>query len=375
MTQITRPRIINLVEAFDRATSPAERRQHMLDVARVGQVVTKQPYLIHKVAGPMAQTVSRVFGDLSTVFVLTCPKRRQVYFAVLAKLEHDGRLNDLDQEQRSELLVRLLSNKNDALIEYAYSSNPTGFVSIVTALGPTASPPSLYLALHSLVDDAPGLVAALRSKLQHATLSADMLAVLRQLPPKAESIELAAQFPDLKNFTEFLDTYRVLTGLPEISLEHQEKLLATGKPKEVLRDLYFSVPFPEPIIHGSLAVRHIRNGHELNEAAVRYDNCLACYVPEALNNDRQFYVFSRPDAKDVIFEIKNDHPFGWHLGQFKFAKNKRVPQHIADDLRSIVKQHGIVNLKSVEERINNLTDEEFPGLDEIEEVLDELMEI
>jgi len=347
MTRNTPPHIADLVDAAIRPVPEAGRRQLMLDVASVCGELTEQPSLVKLVAGPMASIVSRVFGGLSDVFVLTCPKRRQVYLAVLARLDRDGHLAGPNGRRRAELIARLLSAKNEALIADVYSGNPIGFLSIVTALGDTGKSPDLYLDLYDLVDGAPELARALRVKLEHSPLSREMLAVLRQLPRRAESVKLASRFKDVPEFEEFLDLYRLITGLSEISRDHiNEMVVSNVNPEYLLDNLLSSHCFHDPIIHGIGNVRYLRNGKEIMEVSGEKHFNTDHKIGQALRNEYQFYVVTMPDGSCFQFDLFREDPFGWSLDRVYIDDIEDAPSRVFEAVIEIAKDFGLFCLKN-----------------------------
>ena len=113
----------------------------------------KNDFLLDIVAGPLALAVKSVFGAAALIVVLTETARRQVYFAVLARLQTMDSLAALasDDAERRALVERLLLARSEDLIADAYGTCPRGFVRLLTRLGDQARRAGLYADLFSLV--------------------------------------------------------------------------------------------------------------------------------------------------------------------------------------------------------------------------------
>ena len=82
-------RITQLICAAD-SLSPVALKSELLDLARHCQIVPGNRFLVGAVCGSLEGAATAVFGPLALLLVMTEPRRRQVYFAVLARLEADG---------------------------------------------------------------------------------------------------------------------------------------------------------------------------------------------------------------------------------------------------------------------------------------------
>ncbi|MFU8769067.1 MAG: hypothetical protein ACNA7H_04970, partial [Desulfotignum sp.] len=96
--------------------SPKQLKSEILDLAKDCQVLPEQKFLLRVTARGLTSLVKRVFGQMAMIFPLTETSRRHVYLAVLAKLDADNRLDEMDEPTRIALLERLLTLRNADLI-------------------------------------------------------------------------------------------------------------------------------------------------------------------------------------------------------------------------------------------------------------------
>ena len=152
-------RITQLICAAD-GLSPAALKSELLDLARHYQVVPGNRFLVGPVCESLEGAATAVFGPLALLLVMTEPRRRQVYFAVLARLEADGAFEapGLGEAARADLLSRLVLARNADLIAQAYGSCPSGFLRLIGRFGDCARKPEIYTGLFGLLEAHPDLV-------------------------------------------------------------------------------------------------------------------------------------------------------------------------------------------------------------------------
>lgn len=137
------------VETAARLGLDADRhnvKAHVLNIMRYAQVDMMHFNLLGEVARDLKEAVDAIFGPLASIAVLTESARRQVWFAVLAKLEFEHRITPIrhDQAARAQVLTQLLAARNTDLVTWAYGSCPPGFLSLVARAGERARKSQYY---------------------------------------------------------------------------------------------------------------------------------------------------------------------------------------------------------------------------------------
>lgn len=341
-------RITQLICAAD-SISPAALKSELLDLARHCQVVPGNLFLVRAVCGSLEGAVSNIFGPLALLLVMTEPRRRQVYFAVMARLQADGAFEapGLDDTARADLLSRLVLARNEDLIAQAYGSCPAGFLRLIGRFGDRARKPEIYTGLFGLLDAHPCLAQPLLAASNTVPLTDDLIELAQALPPTPLGVRAAARFEAMGEYRRLMGPYQVITGSARLSDAHLMRIAEGEAPGNLLEGIYLDFPFPAPVLTGP-ELTHIPDGQTLVRTARKFSNCLADYVAEALNNDRQFYVWHRPDAPAVVFAIDSEAPFGWHLSEAKLADNERVPRPLREELKALLAKQGVRTEGSVE---------------------------
>ena len=341
-------RITQLICAAD-SISPKALKSELLDLARHCQVVPGNHFLVRAVCGSLEGAVSAVFGPLALLLVMTEPRRRQVYFAVLARLKADGAFEapGLDEAARADLLSRLVLARNEELIAQSYGSCPGGFLRLIGRFGDCARKPEIYAGLFGLLDAHPDLAQPLLGACQTGPLTDDLIELAQVLPPHPLGIRAAARFEAMGEYHRLMGPYQAITGSAQLSDAHLRRIAEGEAPGNLLEGIYLDLAFPAPVL-ADAELTHIADGQMLVRTAREFSNCLAGYVAEALNNERQFYVWRRLDAPEVVFAIDSEVPFGWHLSEAKLANNERVPRLLREELKALLEAQGVRTEGSVE---------------------------
>lgn len=341
-------RIAHLVTCAD-ALCPAELKTEMLDLAKLCQVVPGNRFLLRTVCEQMGEAVSAAFGALGMLLVMTEPGRRQVYFAVLARLETDGVFAEpgLTEAARAELLTQMVTAGNEALIRYAYGSCPPGFVRLVARFGECARKPEMYVTLFEILTANPELAKPLLAACQDRAVSDDLILLMRELPPTPLGVRVAVRIRAAEEYREFMRTYRVVAGAERLTEAHMQRIANGEAPGTLLKGLYLERAFPKPVL-AIPGVNHIPDGATLIRTAHEFGNCMSNFVAEALNNVRQFYTWRKPGAPEVVFAIDSEAPFGWYLSESRLAENAMLPRELAKELDAMLEGHGVRTERSVE---------------------------
>lgn len=357
-------RIAQLVTHADKLR-PVELKAEMLDLAKLCQVVPGNGFLLRTLCGQMEEAVSAAFGALGMLLVMTEPSRRQVYFAVLARLETDGAFAEqgLTDTDRAELLTQMVIAGNEALIRYAYGACPPGFVRLIGRFGECARKPEMYVTLYEMLTANPELAKPLMAACQDRALSDDLILLMRELPANPLGVRVAARIGAVGEYRQLMQPYRILAGAEQMTEAHMKRIADGEAPGNLLKGLYLERAFPAPVL-AIPGVTHIPDGHTLVRTAHEFGNCLRDYVAEALNNERQFYIWRKPAAPEVVFAIDSETPFGWYLSESRFAKNERVPWDLKEELDAMLEGHGVRTERTVERMMGQyLREEDEPDFD------------
>ncbi len=341
-------RIAHLVTHAD-ALPPPKLKSEMLDLAKLCQVVPGNGFLLRTVCGQMEEAVSAAFGALGMLLVMTEPSRRQVYFAVLARLEADGAFagQGLTEADRAALLTQMMTAGNEALIRYAYGTCPPGFVRLVARFGDCGRSSEMYVTLFDILTANPELAKPLLAACQDQDLSDDLILLMRELPATPLGVRVAARIGAVGEYRQLMRPYRVVAGAEQLTKAHMQRIADGEAPGTLLKGLYFERAFPAPVLSVA-GVTHIPDGATLIRTAREFGNCLGIYVAKALNNERQFYIWRKPGAPEVVFAIDSEAPFGWYLSESRLAGNKQVPWQLDEELDALLEGHGVRTERSLE---------------------------
>lgn len=364
-------RRINRLIATAETVDPAVLKSELLELAKHCQVTPGNHFLLRTVCKRMTNAVVTAFGPLSLLLVMAEPRRRQVYFAVLARLQADGALNEpgFDEAARADLLTRLVVLRNRDLVAYAYGNCPPAFMRLIAGFGECARNPERYLSLFRLLDMNPELAQPLRNACQGEPMTDDLIELMQVLPPTRLGVQVATQFVAEGQYRDFMRPYQAIMNTEQLAEEHMQRIAAGESPENLLERLYLDLPFPAPVISAPNIV-HIDNGQALVRTAKEFANCLANYVAEALNNERQFYIWRPDDAPAVVFAIDSEQPFGWHLSESRRANNDRVSRRERNDLKEVLAKCGIRTCASVETSMRNYRSDVNEFLFDIDDIHD-----
>lgn len=360
-------RITRLIADAADTTNPAAIKADLLDLAKDCQIAPGSAFLLRTIAGPLEEAVAAVFGPLALILVISEPARRQVWFAVLAALCADDRLADAtrDAAARADLLTRLVTARNPDLVTWACGSCPPAYLRLLSRLGDCAQAPDYYTDLFTLLRDSPDLARPILAMTQGQPLDEDVLWLLCDLPRTPDGVQAAGRFARKDDYRRFMRAYRAVAGLQAIRGDHLRRIAGGDSFERLIEGLYLDLPFPPPVI-ALPGVTHVPDGRSLVRTARAFSNCLHGYVAEALNNERQFYVWRAPGAPAVVFAIDSEAPFGWVLSEAKLAENARLPRDLREDLHRMLDDQGIRTDGSVEKLLRPYrNDPEMLDLDDI----------
>ena len=320
----------------------AEQKAAFMNLARVCQTTPQNDFLVETVAGPLTQAVRAAFGDLALLVPLTERRRRQVYFAVLARIEETVGIERLTKsaDERLSFMQGLISDRSQDLIARWYGACPSGLLGLLGRLGETAALPRSYTILAGLAEAGPEMARALLRHSPHHLISDEFLDILDRLPRDPLAPAAARAFETSAMFRRFMDAYEALTGSRHMRIDHLARLGRGERPEHLVEGLYLDVPFPPPVITGP-EFRHASFGRELVTLAGEFRNCLRGEVDTALRGECQFYCWAPPSHEPVVFSIFNDAPFGWCLQHCAYQGNSRVPPAVRQQLEGRLNDFGI----------------------------------
>ena len=348
MHAVLSQRITQLISDAD-SISPAALKAALFDLAKHCQVVPGNDFLLGTLCGHLEWAAKTAFGRLALLLVMTEPRRRQVYFAVLARLEADGVLqaSSYNEAARADLLSRLITGRNADIISNVYGSCPPGFLRLISNFGECAQQKELYISLFELLKVHPDLAQPLLATSQGEPLPVDIVKMMLKLPATALGVRVAARFGTRRAYNQFMEPYKNITGFERLSETHMLRIADGEAPGKLLKGLYLALPFPTPVLSAPGLI-HIPDGLALVRAAQRYSNCFADHLGAALNGARQFYIWRQSGEPDVMFAIDSEAPFSWYLSEHRLADNEMLPRYLRKALFDLVAGYRIRTSRSIE---------------------------
>ncbi|NHQ75765.1 hypothetical protein HAT86_15030 [Roseovarius gahaiensis] len=324
--------------------SPASEQTHMqqaIQALHMAQITDDYQKVVSKLAGELYDDVCLVFpGHLQMLYLLTHVRRRQVWNAVIAADETQEILGH-DKKGIVALRHALLKQKSTQLLQDAYGEVPNSFEALLGRLGNVAQHYDTYRDLFELARN--GDPKLRKQLLQEKPLKAELVKRLAGLPARLRSVKFAKGFEcetQIKRFVDFLGAWEDM-DMPE-KAELDERLYKAihhgGGVSEAIRQIYIRLPFPEQTVPNCEKVKFLENGCALEDAAKRYDNCLATLVPQAVRGETQFYEWKGRAHAIVAIKKKRGH---WEIDEIKLRKNREPAPEFADTIQRHFKQYGV----------------------------------
>jgi hypothetical protein len=311
-----------------------------LELAKLAQITGSGfREIAREIAGPFWQQISSIFhGHYLAVYLLTDPARRHVWHAHLSCVQDDAVLL-CDAIAQSEMLHRFLHDSSEDLITAAFESCAATYLRVLKRF-PTKveRDVTVFNRLHQLLSDHPHL----GRELCNQRVSAAMVTLLTMLPAQLKQFRVAELFEcDPQTFHRWMEVYRVLTGVDDLSPTHTASLLSGEKPGTLIQRCFHAIEFPGPVLPNTDRIQHLHNGEAMVAAANRYENCLRNWIGEAHRGEQQFYEVVLADGDKAILSLKNDAPAGWVLEDVKLAGNADPDDVLQDELREYLAQFGV----------------------------------
>ena len=324
--------------------SPASEQTHMqqaIQALHMAQITDDYQKVVSKLAGELYDDVCLVFpGHLQMLYLLTHVRRRQVWNAVIAADETQEILGH-DKKGIVALRHALLKKKSTQLLQDAYGEVPNSFEALLGRLGNVAQHYDIYRDLFELARNGE---PKLRKQLLHEkSLKAELVKRLTELPAHLQSVKFAKGFESetqMKRFVDFLGAWGDV-DMPE-KAELDERLYKAihhgGGVTEAIRQIYIRLPFPEQTVPNCKKVKFLENGCALEDAAKRYDNCLATLVPQAVRGETQFYEWK--GRAHAIVAIKKKRGY-WEIDEIKLRNNREPAPEFSETIQQHFKKYGV----------------------------------
>jgi hypothetical protein len=328
-------------EPFMRAISPQfsfpTTSQDVFETAKHIQLETDFTEQVSQIAGWYCRQVVQIFPKQELIlFLLTASARRHVWFAVIAQMTEIHDPQDLQHE--------LLTTSSKELIQNAYGSVPPGFLKILAKLPAKAKSRRFYKHLHQLLSQTPGLATSLANTI----LDENFIDLLIHLPPDHKDIKVANAFSSTENFDAFKAICDAFNDQEPNFLNTALSLIKNNTSLERLfYRFYEEIAFAEPVLPKHPQLMYIHDGRAMCKVARSWENCLAQYVEEALRNEVQYYIFTTESGEEILFAMKNDHPFGWYQNEVKTKSNDSPDLEQQVELDDFLKSVGFARTESV----------------------------
>lgn len=322
-------------------TSEQTHIQQAIQALHMAQITDDYQKVVSKLAGDLYDDVCLVFpGHLQMLYLLTHVRRRQVWNAVIAADKTQEILGH-DKNRIVALRHALLKQKSTQLLQDAYGEVPNSFEALLGRLGNVAQHYDIYRDLFELAHN--GGPKLRKKLLQEKPLKADLVKRLAALPARLRNVKFAKQFEcetQIKQFSDFLSAWQDV-DIPE-KAELDEKLHKAihyrGEVSEAIRQIYIRLPFPEQTVPNCAKVKFLENGCALEDAAKRYDNCLATLVPQAVRGATQFYEWK--GRAHAIVAIKKKRGY-WEIDEIKLRANREPAPEFAGTIQQHFEQYGV----------------------------------
>ena len=334
--------VVSTLEMFLASKDQSTLKQSIFDLAKLCQTVPQNDFLVRSVAGPLFDAVNRIFADLSIIVPLTERRRRQVLFAIVARLDRDEAFAQAqtDKVRRLEFLTSLVCDPSAMLISRWYGECPKFFMQLLAKIGDRALSRAAYDLLFELSKSNKAIAQTIITSAASGSLNETMLEVLVQLPTNTLAPKVAMRFETKDQFRWFLDAYSQAVGTRSIKVKHMKRLADGEGLYHFLEDLLLGVPFPNPVLIHE-AFEHVQNGHELTKISKAFSNCSRTLFDYALKGEYQFYVWRSAGEEPVLFSIVSDGALGWMLSQCSYAGNTQLEPDRKGELVKILESNGI----------------------------------
>jgi hypothetical protein len=335
-------------DVFMRAISPLfpsnPTSHHVLETAKHIQLETDFTEQVSEIAFGYRRQVAQIFPAQELVlFLLTASARRHVWFAVLAQMNEISDPLDLQRD--------LLTASSKDLIKNAYGSVPSGFLTVLAKLPAKAKARRFYKELHKLLTNAPALAASLANN----ALDENIIELLNALPPEYQTFKVANAFGTKENYQKFkLICDAFASEQPDFLNTSLAAIKNKTSLERIFYRLYESIAFAKAALPHHDRLTYIHNGQVLRKLAQSWENCLGQYLEEAIRNEVQYYVFTTEAGDELIFGMKNDHPFGWYLSEVKNKNNDSPDLEQLLELEDLLKELGFGRTESANYMMKSL---------------------
>jgi hypothetical protein len=344
--------------------NPLSYVHDMVALGRKCQIVPENDFILQRIAGEMTDTIRAAYQGADIAFAFLERGRRHVIASALAKL---GAPKTPGEAER--FLAAFLSLKNDALIRWAYGDCPKGYVALLRKLDEELLPSDLYEKAYNFVCRHPDSIDPVLGAVPTRGLGRDQVELLLRLPSMgSQLVKVWTKFETTRAYDRFMEAYRAVTGLTEVSPQHLERLVGGEDPSTLVESVYLDVPFPPPVITGLPNITYIANARQLRMVAKQFRNCLTNFTESALHGEKQFYIVTIDPKMKIILGIESDHPFAFRFFDIKGPRNAEPDEAVVKELKALLGTFGIYDRPDTDTLVRRLKrDSRFP--DELERAL------
>lgn len=293
------------------------------------------PFLTY-VAGARADRVAQVFSAPFVPYLTAPTARRHLIHVVLDAVEARTLA---DPARRARLAHELEFAAGDAVAARWLDAAPPGFVRALGRIGEAPWTPEQYAALQAMIAD-PGARMVLRAERE---ITPGKVAMLAALPDPLRAFAILRRLTTPEDAQLLTEAYEALVwrlgaqaaqvvarwSRAETDTRLFEMAAQSVQPDEFVLHLH-----PE---HPDLLRLDTRRA--LEQAALRFRNCLSTYVMEAGAGQSVIYTWAGPPVAAV--QIVRDAVFGWRLEQVRGQANLVLDEEPRARLRAIMRDIGV----------------------------------
>lgn len=291
--------------------------------------------------GHFSNRLLRIF-PLNPDIILTTPaSRRQVWYAVIAKLNLEI---DVDV-----LASQLQFVKSERLLEVSYGTLPKFMMTILKRLGVKPHANHWYLDLYKVLFENPDI----GPQLLNARNLDDLVPALAKFPRHLRNVSFASQFSNKYRVEEFLNRFHTIAHIcnlkdPDHYLNSKIKIGCT--PDRVLKLLVQEIEFSPPVLGSEDGLMYLGSVKAMQSVARRFNNCLETRIELAHCNAHQHYLLQL-DEQEVVFSIQKLADNTWQFYEAEDKSNLFVDGAINERMHDILRKYNI----STSERLSMIT--------------------
>ena len=347
---------------------------------QISQIDLGYRYSALAIANALMSEVGAIFPQhMILIYLTTSHKRRQVWHAYIAAMFANP-ANPQPITDPDAVRHKLMHASSKELVQEAYGSVPSGFLTALNRLGLNGEEPRVYLLMHKFISENKNLQKALSHT---SKIKASTIITLSALPKQLQNYDLVKQIKtpeDIKTLTFMIDT--LARGDNQKYIELCEMVVTAASRNHsvsaVLKREYYLTPFPVSLIPNSEFCKHVANAFELQKMAKKFQNCLGDYCSEAIRSEYIFYQIFEKNRPTAIVSLRNDHPFSWRIYEIQGPLNEYIEDELEQKIIAHFESHGVFKMSSMEALLRELCMLNHVGrrnpVDDINDVIDELLD-